>query len=287
MTGYGKASEEFNGRQYIAEVRSVNGKQIDLNVRTPGEFRSLEPALRKEVGPTIERGKSELSVYVERNETSKLSVLNKEVLNHYHDQIKGAADELGLHTDGILRSIVRMPDVFGQEKQADPTEEEEAFVIELAKKAAAEFESFRLTEGEKLQDDLMTNRNAIVSLLERVEELDPQRTEALKNRLSDRVKELRESTSFDESRFEQEMLYYMEKLDINEEKVRLRGHCDYFVDTINGDEANGRKLGFICQEMGREINTLGSKANHAEMQRLVVQMKDHLEKIKEQVLNAL
>lgn len=287
MTGFGKATGEFNGRQYSAEVRSVNGKQLDLNVRTPGEFRTLEPALRKEVGPIIERGKSELSVYVDRSETSKLSVLNKEVLNHYHDQIKGAADELGLGTDGILRSLVRMPDVFGQEKQEDPTEEEQAFVVELAKKAAAEFESFRLTEGEKLQDDLMSNRNAIMSLLEQVEELDPQRTEALKNRLSERVKELRESTSFDESRFEQEMLYYMEKLDINEEKVRLRGHCDYFVDTINGDEANGRKLGFIGQEMGREINTLGSKANHAEMQRLVVQMKDHLEKIKEQVLNAL
>lgn len=287
MTGFGKATGEFNGRQYNAEVRSVNGKQLDLNVRTPGEFRTLEPALRKEVGPTIERGKSELSIYVDRSETSKLSVLNKEVLNHYHDQIKGAADELGLGTDGILRSLVRMPDVFGQEKQEDPTEEEQAFVVELAKKAAAEFESFRLTEGEKLQEDLMSNRNAIMSLLEQVEELDPQRTEALKNRLSERVKELRESTSFDESRFEQEMLYYMEKLDINEEKVRLRGHCDYFVDTINSREANGRKLGFIGQEMGREINTLGSKANHAEMQRLVVQMKDHLEKIKEQVLNAL
>lgn len=287
MTGFGKATGEFNGRQYTAEVRSVNGKQLDLNVRTPGEFRTLEPALRKEVGPTIERGKSELSIYVDRNETSKLSVLNKDVLNHYHDQIKGAADELGLGTDGILRSLVRMPDVFGQEKQEDPTEEEQAFVVELAKKAAAEFDSFRLTEGEKLQDDLMSNRNAIMSLLEQVEELDPQRTEALKNRLSERVKELRESTSFDESRFEQEMLYYMEKLDINEEKVRLRGHCDYFVDTINSDQANGRKLGFIGQEMGREINTLGSKANHAEMQRLVVQMKDHLEKIKEQVLNAL
>ena len=133
----------------------------------------------------------------------------------------------------------------------------------------------------------MNNRNAILSLLESVEELDPVRNEALKNRLSERVKELRASTTFDQSRFEQEMLYYMEKLDINEEKVRLRGHCDYFVDTINSDEANGRKLGFIGQEMGREINTLGSKANHAEMQRMVVQMKDHLEKIKEQVLNVL
>lgn len=287
MTGFGKASGEFNERQFSVEIKSVNSKTLDLNVRTPGEYRILEPELRKHIGAGITRGKCEISVSYSRSEEEKIQKINKEVFRAYNDQISMAAKEQGLNEDELLGIILKMPNVFSSEKAADPAQEELDFILKLARESFEAFDAFRISEGEKMYSDLDNNRGAILSLLDQVESIDPARNEAVRTRLDERLKALSEKVNVDEGRFEQEMLYYLEKLDINEEKVRLRGHCEYFTETLALDEAVGRKLGFIGQEMGREINTLGSKANHAEMQKMVVQMKDHLEKIKEQVLNVL
>ena len=287
MTGFGKATGEFNGRQFSVEVKSVNGKQLDLNVRTPGEYRSVEPQIRKHIGPAITRGKSEINISYSKTEEEKIQQINKDVFRAYHDQISMAAREQGLNEDEILGIVLKMPGVFSAEKVEDPSQDELDFILKLTQEAFEKFDAFRLAEGEKLHTDLDNNRASILAFLEKVEALDPERNESVRERLDDRLKTLSEKVDVDEGRFEQEMLYYLEKLDINEEKVRLRGHCEYFSETLKLNEAVGRKLGFIGQEMGREINTLGSKANHAEMQRFVVQMKDHLEKIKEQVLNVL
>ena len=287
MTGFGKASGEYNGRQFSVEIKSVNGKNLDLNVRTPSEYRSLEPEIRKHIGSGITRGKSEINVSYSKTEDEKIQKINKEVFRAYHAQISMAAREQGLNEDGLLGQILKMPGVFSAEQVEEASEEELGFIMNLAREAFDKFDGFRKSEGEKMLTDLDNNRAGILSLLEQVEAIDPERNETVRTRLDDRLKTLSEKVDVDEGRFEQEMLYYLEKLDINEEKVRLRGHCEYFSETLKLNEAVGRKLGFIGQEMGREINTLGSKANHAEMQRFVVQMKDHLEKIKEQVLNVL
>ena len=287
MTGFGKATQEFNERQFTVEIRSVNSKTLDLNTRIPSEFRILEPELRKHIGSKITRGKAEVSISYSRNEEDSLQQLNKDVFRAYHSQLSIVAKELGLNEDDMLSVILKMPKVFSTEKAAEPDQEILDFLLKLAKEAFEAFDAFRLSEGENMAKDLLQNRDAILSLLGRVEELDPERTESVRQRLSDRLKTISDKISIDEGRYEQEILYYLEKLDINEEKVRLKGHCDHFSETIELNEAKGRKLGFIGQEIGREINTLGSKANHAEMQKIVVQMKDHLEKIKEQVLNIL
>ena len=287
MTGFGKASGEFNQRQFAVEIKSVNSKTLDLNVRTPGEYRILEPELRKHIGTGITRGKCEISVSYSKSEEEKIQQINKEVFRAYHDQLSMAAKEQGLNEDELLGILLKMPNVFSSEKTKDPAKEELDFILKLAQEAFEAFDAFRIEEGGIMNKDLDNNRGAILNLLEQVEAIDPERNEAVRTRLDDRLKTLSEKVNVDEGRFEQEMLYYLEKLDINEEKVRLRGHCEYFTDTLALDEAVGRKLGFIGQEMGREINTLGSKANHTEMQKMVVQMKDYLEKIKEQVLNVL
>ena len=287
MTGFGKASGEYNGRQFSVEIKSVNGKNLDLNIRTPGEYRTLEPEIRKYVGAGITRGKSEINVSYSKTEDEKIQKINKDVFRAYHAQISKAAKEQGLNEDDLLSLILKMPGVYSAEQVEEPSKEEIDFILNLAKESFQAFDAFRLSEGEKMWTDLDNNRAAILKLLEAVESIDPERNEAVRIRLDDRLKTLSEKVDVDEGRFEQEMLYYLEKLDINEEKVRLRGHCEYFSETLKLNEAVGRKLGFIGQEMGREINTLGSKANHTEMQKMVVQMKDHLEKIKEQVLNVL
>ncbi len=287
MTGFGKATGEFNERQFWVEIKSVNSKTLDLNVRTPGEYRVLEPEIRKHIGTLITRGKCEVSVSYSRSEEDKVLKINKDVFRAYHDQLSMAAREQGLNEDGLLAILLRMPNVFSAEKTEDPSQDELDFIMALANEAYDAFDAFRITEGDTLCIDLENNQTAILNLLDEVETIDPERNEAVRARLDERLKTLSEKVSVDEGRYEQEILYYLEKLDINEEKVRLRGHCEYFSETLKLDEAIGRKLGFIGQEIGREINTLGSKANHAEMQKMVVQMKDHLERIKEQVLNVL
>lgn len=287
MTGFGKASGEFNQRQFSVEIKSVNSKTLDLNVRAPGEYRILEPELRKHIGTKITRGKCEISVSYSKSEEEKIQQINKEVFRAHHNQISMVAQEQGLNEDALLEILLKMPNVFSSDKAADPAQEEFDFIMKLAEESFEAFDAFRISEGDKMEADLDNNRAAILSLLGQVEALDPARNESVRIRLDERLKTLSEKVNVDVGRFEQEMLYYLEKLDINEEKVRLRGHCEYFTETLGLNEAVGRKLGFIGQEMGREINTLGSKANHTEMQKMVVQMKDYLEKIKEQVLNVL
>jgi uncharacterized protein (TIGR00255 family) len=282
MTGFGKASLQLSTKKITVEVKSLNSKGLDLNTRMPSVYRENELALRNLLAQKLERGKVDFSLFVEVTGEETSSKINAAIVKAYIAQMKAIlpnADETEL-----MKMAVRMPDTMKTEREEiDPNEWKQ--IQTVIDEAIENMLSFRTSEGASLEKEFTLRIENIRSYMNQALALDPERVTAIKERLQTAIDELK--VNVDTNRFEQELIYYLEKLDITEEKVRLTNHLDYFLQTLNGSEANGRKLGFITQEMGREINTMGSKSNHAEMQKLVVMMKDELEKIKEQVLNVL
>lgn len=287
MTGYGKAIGNLGNKKFTVEVRSLNSKQLDLSVRMPSVYREKELEVRNELSKLIDRGKMEFSIYCELQGEDSSNTINKAIATGYYNQIKSLADDLKIELkEDILATVLRMPDVMKTERQ-ELDENEWKNVWKIAKEALNKFDEFRLSEGETLYKELSSRVKSILDLLKQVDPFETVRIETVKERIYKALADLSGSENVDKNRFEQELIYYIEKLDISEEKLRLTTHCNYFIETMNADAGQGRKLGFISQEMGREINTLGSKSNHAEMQKIVVIMKDELEKIKEQILNIL
>ena len=290
MTGFGKGVAVSKHKRFTVEIRSVNSKQLDLNLKVPSLYRAAEIELRAIVNRTLRRGKADLFLTVESTDAGVSAHIDEQLFAAYAEQLRRAAAGSGLDAsaagwDGaLLQAVLRMPDVVSSQEQAVDDEELEA-VYRAAEQAAEQLNAFREQEGATLIRDLLHRVDLIEQYKNEVEPYEKARTETIKNRLRDNLAKL--AVEVDPNRLEQEMIFYLEKLDITEEKVRLKNHCDYFRQVAAEEEEPGRKLGFIAQEMGREINTLGSKSNEANMQILVVKMKDELEKIKEQVLNLL
>jgi len=281
MTGYGKSILQLPTKKISIEIKSLNSKNLDLNARMPSIYREKELSLRKLIGTALERGKIDFSLYVEMTGEESTTQLNKTVIRQYIKQLKDIVD--GDETE-LLKMAVRFPDTLNTERD-DIDEDEWETILNEVKVALKNIETYRLDEGKVLETEFKLRLTNIEDLLEQVVAMDPERIEGVRERLRKGVEELKEKV--DENRFEQELVFYIEKFDITEEKVRLKNHLDYFNSALNSDDSNGKKLGFIAQELGREINTIGSKSNYAPMQKLVVQMKDELEKIKEQLLNVL
>lgn len=282
MTGYGKAVAEHSDKKITIEIRSLNSKSLDLNTRLPFLYKEKELEIRKLLSEKLQRGKVDFSITTEANAINKAQQINPDIIKAYINEFKEIVPNA---SDAELLAIVmRLPDVMAFTCK-EIEEEEWNQAVELILKAVENLTQFRLDEGKVLEQEFIQRNNSILSLLSQVEPFEKERIETLKERF---IKNLGELTSeYDQNRFEQELIYYLEKLDITEEKVRLKNHCEYFLQTLKSEEFSGKKLGFITQEIGREINTLGSKSNHSGMQKLVVQMKDELEKMKEQVLNIL
>jgi uncharacterized protein (TIGR00255 family) len=282
MTGFGKASLQLPTKKITVELKSLNSKGLDLNTRMPSVYREMELGLRNQIAQQLERGKIDFSLFIEVTGEETSSKVNAPIVKAYISQMKEIlpyADETEL-----MKMAVRMPDALKTERD-EIDENEWKQIQKVIDEALANINNFRKDEGLSLEKEFSLRIANIRQYLTDVISLDPERIQTIKDKLQIAITELK--VNVDENRFEQELIYYLEKLDVTEERVRLTNHLDYFLETIKGQEANGRKLGFITQEMGREINTLGSKANHAGMQKLVVMMKDELEKIKEQVLNVL
>lgn len=281
MTGFGKSVLQLPSRKITVEIKSLNSKNLDLNARIPSQYREKELLLRNKISRELTRGKVDFSVYVEVTGEETTASINPAVVKKYIAQLREIAP--GDETE-FLKMAVRMPDALKTER--DEVDEEEFKAIEEAvEEALKEINDFRSAEGKALEDELQQRAKNIQELLQKVIAMDPERISGVRERLTRGIAELKENV--DENRFEQELIFYIEKFDITEEKVRLENHMDYFLKTLHSDDSNGKKLAFISQEMGREINTIGSKSNYAPMQQLVVQMKDELEKIKEQLLNVL
>jgi uncharacterized protein (TIGR00255 family) len=282
MTGFGKATLQLPTKKVTVEIKSLNSKGLDLNTRMPSVFREMELGLRNQLSQRLERGKIDFSLYVEVTGEETTSKINVPIVKGYINQMKAVipnADDTEL-----MKMAVRMPDALKTER--DEIDEHEWKKIQTVIDEALEnMVQFRKDEGVSLEKEFLHRIANIMTLMNNAVAYDAERVETVKTRLRNALDELKENV--DENRFEQELIFYLEKYDITEEKVRLENHLNYFIETLAGIEANGRKLGFITQEMGREINTMGSKSNHSEMQKLVVMMKDELEKIKEQVLNVL
>lgn len=286
MTGYGSACAETPEKKLTVEIRSLNSKQIDINTKIPWYYKEKEIEIRSKISQGLIRGKVDLIVSVDSNDDDNIPTLNKAAIKSYYRQLIDVAGELYIENRKELLSIImRLPETLKTEKKT-VSEEEWEILNGLLDESISDLDSFRLEEGKSIDKDLKERISNITSYLNDVVPYEEARITRIKEKISNSLKQLAIEGS-DENRFEQEMLYYIEKLDINEEKVRLKKHCDYFIETLETEEASGKKLAFISQEMGREINTLGSKANDASIQRIVVMMKDELEKIKEQLLNVL
>jgi uncharacterized protein (TIGR00255 family) len=287
MTGFGKAASEFTGKKITVEIRSLNSKQLDLNLRMPYFYKEKELELRTEIGKQLERGKVDVSVYTESAQDVMPIALNKELARVYYKELSSLASELNEKSPDLLSVVLKMPEVLKAEKEvAELDESEWKQVKTTVDKAIEEFQKFRDDEGKTLQNEFISRIGILNRLLDEVLGLDAARVENIRKRIKNNISEVIDVDKIDQNRFEQELIYYIEKLDITEEKLRLKTHLDYFTSTMS-EAGAGRKLGFISQEIGREINTIGSKANDAGIQKLVVQMKDELEKIKEQMLNVL
>ena len=286
MTGFGKAESLASNKKFTVEIRSLNSKQLDLSIKTPSAYRSLEPEIRALATKTLQRGKVEVFVSVESTAVETAAHINKEQFRAYVRQLSDALTYAGMDAsfDAMMQAVLRMPDVVSAPNETI-SEEERAALLAAARQAVARLDEFRLQEGAVLIADLLRRVDKIEGYKEEVVPYEKSRTETIKARIRENLAQLK--AAVDANRLEQEMIFYLEKLDITEEKVRLRNHCAYFREVAAEEETPGRKLGFIAQEMGREINTMGSKANHSDIQILVVKMKDELEKIKEQVLNIL
>lgn len=289
MTGFGKSTAHLNNKKITVEVKSLNSKQLDLSVRLPQVYREMELELRKVVSQALLRGKVEMTVVCEADGSVASSRLNVPMLLHYKQQLEQASQALGIpQPDDWFATLLRMPDVMvttDQTPESIPADEADTLRKTLDV-ALFQLNNFRHQEGARLCQFFEEKINGIQQLLDQVPQYEQTRVEKIKARIVEGLAKL-EGVECDNNRLEQELIYYIEKLDITEEKIRLQNHLNYFLDTLHNENGQGKKLGFITQEMGREINTMGSKANQAELQKLVVRMKDHLEQIKEQVLNVL
>ncbi|MBI9066072.1 MAG: YicC family protein [Salinivirgaceae bacterium] len=287
MTGFGKATCELENKKLTIEIKSLNSKQLDINSRIPGFYREKEIAVRNLISKKLVRGKVDFSMYAEVSGTENNSIVNTEIVKAYYNQLTKISSDLGINNPADMLSIImRLPDTLKTERE-ELDEDEWKVVMQSIESALNDLISYRSDEGIALEKDITERVKSIQDLLQQVEPLEIQRIEKVKERLRANLKELSEKDDIDQNRFEQELIFYLEKLDITEEKVRLANHCEYFLTTMAMDEPVGKKLGFISQEIGREINTLGSKANDSDLQKVVVIMKDELEKIKEQMLNIL
>lgn len=288
MTGYGKASATYNDKKITAEIKSLNSKTLDLTARIAACYREKEMELRAMINNTLLRGKVEFSLWIERDETEQMARLNSPLIKKYIEQFHEANAQYGIPVpENLTEVILRMPDaVSKQDTVEELTEEEWNVARSVAEQAVNQLMEFRTQEGKALEQKFREKVDNIEALMKSIEPYEKARTEKIRQRLTDALSSIPE-VEYDRGRLEQEMIFYIEKLDINEEKQRLFHHLDYFRETLDGEYGQGKKLGFIAQEMGREINTTGSKSNQAEMQNIVVMMKDELEQIKEQVLNVL
>lgn len=281
MTGYGKAEKQFDNKNISVELRSLNSKSLDLNTRLPYHLKEIENQLKKTIGEALVRGKVDLSLHIENTNLSNAKTINVNTVNQYIDQLSQIHEGDRFE---LLKVAMRLPDVLKTDLE-DLNDLEVVAINDLLNIALEHLDSHRLDEGKTLEIEFLKRLEALSNLLTEAEKIDPERTQKVSEKLKDNLNELK--VEIDQNRFEQELIYYLEKYDITEEKVRLKTHIDYFKETLDASVSSGKKLGFIAQEMGREINTIGSKANHAALQKVVVQMKDELEKIKEQLLNVL
>jgi uncharacterized protein (TIGR00255 family) len=287
MTGYGIASFDSGKTKYTVEIKSLNSKFLELSLRLPKIFSEKEFQLRNDCSKQIDRGKVNLSINVEQATANvKAAGIDRELLKHYYNQLKSVSEELNEPAGNLLQLALSLPEVVKYEEDT-LSDDEWKLVEKTFQQAMAAFQQFRSDEGNVLEQDIKMRIGIILKNLELVEVEEPKRIPVIRERLNQFLSEAVGAESMDKNRFEQELIYYIDKLDITEEKIRLKSHCEYFLETLKNADANGKKLGFISQEIGREINTLGSKANDANMQKLVVGMKEELEKIKEQLLNVL
>ena len=287
MTGYGLATYDSGSTKYTVEIKSLNSKFLELSLRLPRSFSDKEFQLRNDCSKQIERGKVSLSINIEQvGQQVKAAGIDTVLLKHYYEQLKAVSNDLGEPTSNLLQLALGLPEVvkYGEETVSD---EEWKIVEQTYQKAVKAFQQFRVDEGNVLEEEVKGRIGIIMDNLKKVEVEEPKRVPVIRERLNTFLTESVGRENLDQNRFEQELIYFIDKLDITEEKVRLTAHCNYFIETLKNADANGKKLGFISQEIGREINTLGSKANDANIQKLVVGMKEELEKIKEQLLNVL
>lgn len=286
MTGFGKSSVSLKGKTITFEIRSLNSKQLDLNMRLPSMLRDLEPEIRRMVNIAAERGKIEINASVDITTGELPAAINKPLAIAYYRELQALAEELNASSADLLSIVMKMPEI-SKSSREEISDEDHTAIISTVSEALVLFDEFRKHEGMLLENDFSERINTILRCLEEVNPFEEQRNIQMREKLKTSFSGFNENNTFDTNRFEQEIIYYLEKLDITEEKVRLRKHCDYFLETLNEEGANGRKLSFVSQEIGREINTLGSKASEANIQKIVVRMKDELEKIKEQLANIL
>lgn len=284
MTGFGKATGSFQGKKVTIEIRALNSKTLDLNVRIPSMYRPIESGMRKILMKELERGKVDVNVNIDDSGDAKSVSVNKSLAKAYYEDLKSVNEAIGEKSVDYLAMIMRMPDVLISEKEGLP-DGEKAFLMNLLDEACTDLNEFRKQEGEALEKEFTERIEDIARLLVAIEPYENIRVETIRAKLVKQLEEISEG-QYDDHRLEQELIFYVEKFDVAEEKMRLTNHLDYFMETMKM-ERTGRKLGFITQEIGREINTLGSKSNQADMQKIVVEMKDNLEKMKEQVLNTL
>ena len=284
MTGFGKATGTFEGKKIVVEIRSLNSKSLDLSLRTIPNYKEKELEIRTLVANKLERGKVEVNISLENTGESKNYTINKSLAQAYYQDIKETAELVGEPTTDLFQYLFRIPEIYSNSKD-DLLEDEVTLLYQLINDACDQLTDFRKKEGEELRKDFEQNIQAIDNLLLEIPKYENERIDIVRERMRAGLEKISQQ-KIDENRFEQELIFYIEKMDVSEEKMRLKNHLDYFTETLDS-LASGKKLGFITQEIGREINTLGSKSYHVEMQKLVVQMKDYLEKIKEQVLNTL
>ena len=287
MTGYGKSVTIFNDRKICVEIRSLNGKAMDLSTRIAPQFKGREMEIRTLLTSVLERGKVDFALWVEQGEKADMPSINQAVVQGYVEQMTELSKNTGLPMpQNLFEVLVRLPEVIARKEVYEVTDEEWAVVLDGVKAALADLVAFRKQEGEALAAKFKSKISNISQLLASVEPFEKERVEKIRARIEESLTKLA-GVDYDRNRLEQELIFYIEKLDVNEEKQRLANHLQYFLETMDDEQGQGKKLGFIAQEMGREINTLGSKSNHAEMQKIVVRMKDELEQIKEQVLNVM
>ena len=287
MTGYGKAECELKDRKITVEIKSLNSKNLDIYTKIPGIYREKELEIRNSISKTLQRGKVEFVLYYEITDDNKATTINSGVVKNYFSQLKEIANDLDLQTsEQLLQMAIRLPDTLNVERE-EIDENDWKLIAETIDRAMNQLNEFRIQEGKYLQQDIEQRVNKIDEFKEQITPYELNRTEKIRTKLNDSINSLNTDQELDKNRFEQELIYYLEKLDITEEKVRLTNHCNYFIEILNEKQSNGKKLGFITQEIGREINTIGSKANDSDIQKLVVLMKDELEKIKEQMHNIL
>lgn len=284
MTGFGKATGSFQGKKVTVEVRSLNSKTLDLNVRIASNYRELEPQIRNIISAELDRGKIDVNINIDSTGDTKNFSINKDLAKAYFQDLKDVNSLIGGSTEDYLSLILRMPEIYNNERE-ELGDEEKAWLLGLFQDACNSLNEFRRQEGQALENEFNQRISEIKFLLEQVPKYEQERIEIVRSRIKKGLEEL-QNIQIDNNRLEQEMIFYIEKLDVSEEKMRLSNHLDYYLETMVLPKS-GKKLGFISQEIGREINTLGSKSNQADMQKLVVDMKDSLEKIKEQILNTL